>query len=210
MRKLFAALAFALVLLPPAPAPTRAGTFTFDVQPPFIYFIDVAGAAPVAAGCIDSDGPLNLWAVTHRVADDQLEGYIGTTAKLKDKADRGSVRFSYGARTAASGDIQRLDLDQSGGTGVGTLEGVKAKMRGKAVYALDPDDEEDVAGTSVRFSLKDRTNKSKLALRGEVAAKETQAAGFCSITFDEAGRPVGLRIGGTTRDGRAINLRLGR
>jgi hypothetical protein len=208
MRKFLIATALALVLLvPPAPAPTRAGTFDVQIPPPVIGIVEADASFTEILGlaCVGGVSGSALWFAV-RMAEDEVDGgYTGTTATLKDRADKLRAKFGAKSKDAASEDILHLDVD----AGAGSTAGAKATMKARATkYVVNPEDIGDLAGTSGKLRVKDKTNKEKLTIDGNIAAKET--ASGCFISFDDTGTAVSARLDGVKLNGRAIQLRVRR
>jgi hypothetical protein len=213
-RKFVVAPALVLALLVPGtPAPTRAGTFEHEVSTPAVALIEANEAFTVftAAACIGVGG-VNPWlAVTMDSKGQFDQGYVGTSATVKDKPDKLKATFKDKAKDAAAEDIQFVDVDSSTDPVSGTAEGVKAGMKGKiAEYVLNPVNiPGDLVGTSGRLKVKDKTNKTKLTINANGAFKSTLKGGTCTIEFDEEGKAAGLRLDGLA-DGKSIKIGSGR
>jgi hypothetical protein len=207
MRKLFIALAFALVLLvPPAPAPTRAGTFTFQIPAPVIGLIETDPAVTeiLALACVSSLDGSGPW-LAALAADNLVDGgYTGESATVKDKPDKFKAKWSDKAKDAATEEILHLDVT----AGAGTTAGAKATLKARATdYVIDPEGKSDFGGTG-KLRVKDKSNKEKLIMNANIAVKVTEGA--CSLSFDETGKAVSARLDGVNLNGRPIRLGTGR
>jgi hypothetical protein len=210
-RKMLIAPVLALVLLVPGtPAPTRAGTFEVVIPTPALALIEANASFTqiTAAACLGLDG-VSPWLAVTAVNNQFDQGYTGTSATVKDKPDKLKATFRDKAKDAASEEIHFVDVDASTDPDTGTAEGVKAGMKGKiAKYVVNPDPQNlplDLAVTSGKLKVKDKTNKTKLTIDANGAFKSTIKGGSCRLEFDETGKAVSARIDGLA-GGKSIRL----
>jgi hypothetical protein len=215
LRRILLALTLvAALLLPGAPAPADAATFTFTINAPLFILIDGPLGNPTGVACLGAAGAHPWLGVRVTGQNPQtVDGFIGTSAnQFNDDTGKHKASAKDTSSSTSSIDIRAFTeiQGQNGDPNTGTLANVKAKMSTKIKkYVVDPQNESDLAGTSGTLKVSSKGTPGLTVAADGIAAKLT-TSGSCQLNFDQTNRPVSLTVSGTTQDGHPINIKVGR